>query len=161
MGAASVHISLTTQHGGQTGFIDRLPQVVAHGSQGHSGAGQTLLVFPTPSPSTSPWCCPHGTGTGPFNRHRGVGVQEPQLCLSLSLFPALEEEQSALPHCCHHQLPGPLHLPHSPPSGLCPLSASQVRGPRSHLLLSRGPLGMRRGGGEGASIALRWGAEKG
>uniref|UniRef100_A0AAA9SCA0 Corticotropin releasing hormone receptor 1 n=1 Tax=Bos taurus TaxID=9913 RepID=A0AAA9SCA0_BOVIN len=36
-----------------------------------------------------------------------------------------EEEQGALPHRCHHQLPRPLHLPGGPPGGLCPLSAAQ------------------------------------
>nr|XP_012606537.1 corticotropin-releasing factor receptor 1 isoform X1 [Microcebus murinus] len=36
-----------------------------------------------------------------------------------------EKEQGALPCRCHHQLPGPLHLPAGPPGGLCPLSAAQ------------------------------------
>uniref|UniRef100_A0A452UKI7 Corticotropin releasing hormone receptor 1 n=1 Tax=Ursus maritimus TaxID=29073 RepID=A0A452UKI7_URSMA len=36
-----------------------------------------------------------------------------------------KEEQGTLPCRCHHQLPGPLHLPGGPPGGLCPLSAAQ------------------------------------
>lgn len=54
---------------------------------------------------------------------------EVRLCrrLTSALSSASEEEQSALPHCRHHQLPGPLHLPGGPPGGLCPLPAAQVR----------------------------------
>uniref|UniRef100_A0A8C6C271 Corticotropin releasing hormone receptor 1 n=1 Tax=Monodon monoceros TaxID=40151 RepID=A0A8C6C271_MONMO len=49
-----------------------------------------------------------------------------QHCESLSLAGNIsEEEQSTLPRCRHHQLPGPLHLPGSPPGGLCPISAAQ------------------------------------
>lgn len=47
---------------------------------------------------------------------------EARLCrrLTSALSPASEEEQSTLPYCRHHQLPGPLHLPGGPPGGLCP-----------------------------------------
>uniref|UniRef100_A0A8B9YAC9 Corticotropin releasing hormone receptor 1 n=1 Tax=Bos mutus grunniens TaxID=30521 RepID=A0A8B9YAC9_BOSMU len=49
-----------------------------------------------------------------------------QHCESLSVASNVsEEEQGALPHRCHHQLPRPLHLPGGPPGGLCPLSAAQ------------------------------------
>uniref|UniRef100_A0A8D2ATD8 Corticotropin releasing hormone receptor 1 n=1 Tax=Sciurus vulgaris TaxID=55149 RepID=A0A8D2ATD8_SCIVU len=49
-----------------------------------------------------------------------------QNCENLSLANNIsEEEQGALPHRRHHQLPGPLHLPGGPPGGLCPLSAAQ------------------------------------
>uniref|UniRef100_A0A452UKG6 Corticotropin releasing hormone receptor 1 n=1 Tax=Ursus maritimus TaxID=29073 RepID=A0A452UKG6_URSMA len=49
-----------------------------------------------------------------------------QHCESLSLASNVsEEEQGTLPCRCHHQLPGPLHLPGGPPGGLCPLSAAQ------------------------------------
>lgn len=51
--------------------------------------------------------------------------------LPLPFSPASEEEQSTLPHRCHHQLPGPLHLPGGPPGGLFPLPAAQVRRPLS------------------------------
>lgn len=67
---------------------------------------------------------------------------EVQVCGSLnsaSLSPASEEEQSALPHRRHHQLPGPLHLPGRPPRGLCPLSAPQVRGPGAASCSPLGP----------------------
>lgn len=49
------------------------------------------------------------------------------LLLTLCPSPPLpEEEQAALPHCCHHQLPGPLCFSGGPPRGLCPLHAPAV-----------------------------------
>lgn len=51
----------------------------------------------------------------------------PRLLLTLCPSPSLpEEEQAALPHCCHHQLPGPLCFAGGPPHGLCPLHAPAV-----------------------------------
>lgn len=49
------------------------------------------------------------------------------LLLTLCPSPPLpEEEQAALPHRCHHQLPGPLCFTGGPPRGLCPLHAPEV-----------------------------------
>lgn len=51
----------------------------------------------------------------------------PGLLLTLCPSPLLpEEEQAALPHRCHHQLPGPLCFAGGPPRGLCPLHAPAV-----------------------------------
>ena len=44
----------------------------------------------------------------------------------LPIFPLLEEEQAALPHCRHHQLPGALCLAGGPPRRLCALHAPAV-----------------------------------
>lgn len=116
---ASVPICL--QH--VTDQIQRLAQVDGvtprwhvSGSQGHSGAGQTLLLLPT---------LPQHPSLVLFST---MGT-EVRLCRTLTsaLSPPSEEEQSTLPCCSHHQLPGSLHLPGSPPGGLCPLLAAQVR----------------------------------
>lgn len=51
----------------------------------------------------------------------------PRLLLTLCPSPPLpEEEQAALPHRCHHQLPGSLCFAGGPPRGLCPLHAPAV-----------------------------------
>lgn len=51
----------------------------------------------------------------------------PGLLLTLCPSPPLpEEEQAALPHRRHHQLPGPLCFAGGPPCGLCPLHAPAV-----------------------------------
>lgn len=52
----------------------------------------------------------------------GLGFHRP-----LSVFFPTEEEQAALPHRCHHQLPGALCLTGGPPRGLRALHAPAVR----------------------------------